>query len=212
MQCFLKYGIMNMLPAKGVMSQNIYFSGKRNFSIFKIEYPFFLIQKCGIMVIAQGKGVDVDMRFQKKEVFQISKTEYPVTDASDCVKIELSSKEQSIRKKGDSFMLVLVLIGRIVDMKEIMTTQNDKKVLNFTVANERYDGKENVSDFFQAAAWGSTAEFISQYFKIGQLIASEGTLINNHYEKDGVKQYSEKIFVKQANFAGYNKSDISEKE
>lgn len=109
-------------------------------------------------------------------------------------------------------MLVLVLIGRIVDMKEIVTTQNNKKVLNFTVANERYNGQEKVTDFFQAVAWEGTAEFISQYFKVGQLIVIDGTLINNHYEKDGVRQYSEKIHVKKVEFAGYNKSDISEKE
>ena len=105
-------------------------------------------------------------------------------------------------------MLVLCLLARITAMKELITTQNDSKVLNFSVANNRYNGNETVTDFFNAVAWGKTAEFISKYFKTGQLIMISGTLVNENYEKDGVKYYTDKIVVNQAEFAGYNKSDI----
>ncbi len=109
-------------------------------------------------------------------------------------------------------MLVLCLLARITAMKELITTQNDSKVLNFSVANNRYNGNETVTDFFNAVAWGKTAEFISKYFKTGQLIMISGTLVNENYEKDGVKYYTDKIVVNQAEFAGYNKSDISKED
>ena len=105
-------------------------------------------------------------------------------------------------------MITVTLLGRITSMNEITATQNCTKVLNFSVANERYNGKENVSDFFNVVAWSGTAEFISSHFKVGKLIMITGTLINDNYEKDGVKYYSQKIVAFQVDFAGYNKSDF----
>lgn len=109
-------------------------------------------------------------------------------------------------------MITVTLLGRISSMKELITTQNEKKVLNFSVVNNRYSGTEQIPDFFNVVAWDATAQFVEKYFKVGQFIMISGTIINDTYEKDNVKYYNQKIVATHVEFAGYNKSDISEKE
>ena len=110
-------------------------------------------------------------------------------------------------------MIIINALVRIVAMNTITELSTGSKVLNFTVANNRYCSGEAATDTFSVTAFAKTAEFIGKNFKVGQLIMINGTLINNHYkDKNGNIQYSEKIVANAVDFAGYNKSDITQEE
>ena len=97
----------------------------------------------------------------------------------------------------------VVLMGRITDFPELKTTQNDKKVTSFTIANDQGYGDNKKTHFINAVAWNKTAEFISKYFSKGQMIAIEGSLTSRRYEdKHGNKRTIYEVLVNEANFCG----------
>lgn len=60
----------------------------------------------------------------------------------------------------------IVLMGRLVRDPELRRTQNDRQVVNFTLAVDRdreQDG-ERQADFIPVTAWNRTAEFVAKYF------------------------------------------------
>jgi single-strand DNA-binding protein len=82
-------------------------------------------------------------------------------------------------------------------------TQNNKAVASFTIAVDRrfkQDGQPT-ADFFNCTAFGKTAEFVEKYLTKGVKVVICGELRNNHYEKDGVKHYSEQIMIESIEFA-----------
>ena len=56
-------------------------------------------------------------------------------------------------------------MGRLVRDPEVRYTQNNKMVVNFTLAVHRRMKEE--TDFFNIIAWNKTGEFVSKYFKKG---------------------------------------------
>ena len=84
----------------------------------------------------------------------------------------------------------LIIKGRITADPELKNTDNAVEYCDFTVAVDRYAGKdrERETDFIPCRAWQKTAVFISQYFKKGQEILVSGELQVNKYEKDGEKR------------------------
>jgi single-strand DNA-binding protein len=73
----------------------------------------------------------------------------------------------------------VVLIGRLTRDPEMRTTTTGKSVVEVSIAvNKRIkpqDGSPD-ADFFRVKAWGSTAEYISNYLSKGRLIAVDGRL------------------------------------
>lgn len=69
--------------------------------------------------------------------------------------------------------------------------------------NKRYrkDGEPD-ADFFMYSAFGKTAEFIKKFCEKGKKFLVEGELVNNNYEKDGVKHYGVKIIIDRIEFWG----------
>lgn len=100
----------------------------------------------------------------------------------------------------------IILTGRLTVAPELRQTQSGISFCRFTVAvNRRFKNKDTDSydtDFISCRAWRQTADFISKYFKKGQMIALEGTLQNNNYEKDGVQHYSYIVIAENAEFCG----------
>ncbi|MDI9636842.1 single-stranded DNA-binding protein [Kamptonema cortianum] len=78
----------------------------------------------------------------------------------------------------------VVLIGRLTRDPEIRTTTSGKPVANFSIAvTKRFkpqDGSPD-ADFFNIVAWGSSAEFVSNYLGKGRLVAVEGRLQSRRY-------------------------------
>lgn len=97
----------------------------------------------------------------------------------------------------------VLMMGRLTKDPDIRMTQNNKAVASFTIAVDRrfkQDGQPT-ADFFNCTAFGKTAEFVEKYLTKGVKVVICGELRNNHYEKDGVKHYSEQIMIESIEFA-----------
>jgi single-strand DNA-binding protein len=98
------------------------------------------------------------------------------------------------------------LIGRIVRDVELKATTNGTSVSSFTIAVDRKytpKGQERQTDFINCVAWRGTAEFISKWFKKGDMIAVTGELQTSDYtDKDGNKRKKYEVVIENAYFCG----------
>ncbi|MEQ1933935.1 MAG: single-stranded DNA-binding protein [Fimbriimonadaceae bacterium] len=83
----------------------------------------------------------------------------------------------------------VVLVGRLTRDPELRTTSTGKNVVEFSIAvNKRIkpsDGSPD-ADFFRVKAWGSTADYVSNYLTKGRLVGVDGRLDQRRYtDKDG---------------------------
>lgn len=107
----------------------------------------------------------------------------------------------------------IILIGRLTADPVLEKTQSGISKCKFSLAVQ--DGAANKNgekevDFINIIAWRSTAEFITQYFKKGNLIGIVGKLKVRPYEKGGEKRYATFVNVSNAEFVGYNKYESGE--
>lgn len=92
----------------------------------------------------------------------------------------------------------LAIMGRLTTDPELRSTNSGKRVVNFTIAVDGYNDK---ADFIKCRAWDNTAELICQYYRKGNLIAINGSLITNSYEdKNGYKRTDTEVSVRSAHF------------
>ena len=79
---------------------------------------------------------------------------------------------------------LVVLTGRLTADAELKTTANGIPVTTFSIAVERRyrSGEERQADFINIVAWRQTAEFITKYFKKGNMIGIEGSIQTRRYE------------------------------
>ena len=99
------------------------------------------------------------------------------------------------------------LMGRLTADPELKQTQNGTPVCSFGVAVNRSTTDANgnrQADFINCVAWRQTAEFITKYFKKGQMLGITGAIQTRQYkEKDTGKQRTAvEIVVNNAYFAG----------
>ena len=107
---------------------------------------------------------------------------------------------------------VVVLTGRLTKDPELKTTPSGVYVVSFSIAVERRyrSGEDRQADFINIVAWRKTAEFISKYFKKGQMIAIEGSLQSRKYQdKDGNNRTAVEVVANNAQFADYKRNDDS---
>ena len=80
---------------------------------------------------------------------------------------------------------VVALLGRLTADPELKTTTNGTAVTTFALAvNRSFVGQngERQADFIDVVAWRTTAEFVTKYFKKGQMMALQGSLQTRTYE------------------------------
>ena len=65
--------------------------------------------------------------------------------------------------------------GRLTADPELRTTQNQVSFTTFTIACER-DFDRQQTDFINCVAWRNTAEFVSKYFRKGNMAIVSGRL------------------------------------
>ena len=90
------------------------------------------------------------------------------------------------------------LIGRLTRDPEMRTTSSGISVTRFTIAVDRFRRNENgekTADFIRVVAWRRLAEIAGQYLKKGKLVAVEGPLQVDTYEKDGIKRESAEVIA-----------------
>ena len=100
---------------------------------------------------------------------------------------------------------VVALLGRLTADPELRKTPNGVSITTFTLAvNRSYvkQGGERQTDFIDIVAWRTTAEFITKYFKKGQMMALQGSLQTRTYEdKQGNKRKAVEILADNVYFA-----------
>lgn len=98
-----------------------------------------------------------------------------------------------------------ILMGRFTRDPELRSTPQGISTCSFSIAVDRNfvrAGEERKADFINCVAWRQTAEFISKYFKKGNLIAVEGSIQTRSWDDaDGKKRYATEVIVSQAYFA-----------
>ena len=105
---------------------------------------------------------------------------------------------------------VVVLSGRLTQDPELKTTPNGISVCSFSIAVERRfrSGEERQSDFINIVTWRSSAEFVSKYFKKGQMIAIRGSIQTRRYQdKDGNNRTAFEVVADDVQFADFARRD-----
>lgn len=103
-----------------------------------------------------------------------------------------------------------ILTGRLTADPELKTTPNGVSVTSFTLAvNRNYRaGEEQETDFINIVAWRQTAEFITKYFRKGNLIGIEGSIQTRKYQdKNGNNRTAFEVVVDTAHFIESKKTD-----
>ena len=94
----------------------------------------------------------------------------------------------------------IVLAGRLVSDPEVVTTENNRKRTNITVAIPRsfknIDGTYD-SDFIKCTLWNGIAESTHEYCKKGDIIGVKGRIQSSTYEKDGEKNIVWTLLLKR---------------
>lgn len=107
----------------------------------------------------------------------------------------------------------VVEMGRLTTDPELKQTPNGISVCSFTLAVDRSyckPGSERQADFIDCVAWKGTGEFISKYFRKGQLIAVTGSIQTRTYtDKGGNKRKVFEILVTSASFCESKKDSGS---
>jgi single-strand DNA-binding protein len=98
----------------------------------------------------------------------------------------------------------VILMGRMTADAELKSTPSGKYVTSFSIAVERdySQNGERQTDFLNIVAWGKTAEFITNYFGKGDMIAVRGSIQTRQYEKDGSKRTATEVLVDKVSFCG----------
>lgn len=106
----------------------------------------------------------------------------------------------------------VILVGRLTRDPELRSTTSGFNTANFSVAVQRNfknkDGNFD-ADFINCVAFRNQADFISKYFKKGNMIGLEGRIQSRSYDaNDGTKRYVTEVLVDNVEFVG-SKNDSS---
>lgn len=85
-----------------------------------------------------------------------------------------------------------IFVGNVSKMNELR--QGSTPYIKFSVAVNRRYGEGN-ADFVNFTAFGKTAEYISNWVKVGQKVAVVSRFQTSSYEKDGKTYYSSDFIV-----------------
>lgn len=101
-----------------------------------------------------------------------------------------------------------VYMGRLTRDPELRHTTTNKAVASFTLAVDR-DGKDAGTDFIPCIAWEKKGEFISRFFRKGNMMAVEGEMRSRTYEdkQTGKKHAVLECRVSKVSFTGERKTE-----
>ena len=108
----------------------------------------------------------------------------------------------------------VTLCGRLTRDPELRASSTGTSICTFTIAVDRPRNKDGVkeADFIRCKCFGKQGESVAYYKRKGEMIAVDGRIQNNNYEKDGIRHYSDEIIVERADFLGKEKTaQIDEK-
>lgn len=99
-------------------------------------------------------------------------------------------------------------VGRLTQDVELRYIGDGKPVANMTIAIDReYKDKNDnkVTDFLNCQVWGKLAEVCANNLGKGRLVAIEGSVYIDTYEKDGEKRKATRINCQSVKFLDWPK-------
>ena len=100
----------------------------------------------------------------------------------------------------------VIIMGRLTADPELRTTPSGVSVTRFTVAVDRRfqrQGEDRQTDFIGVVAWRQTADFVTRFFRKGQMIAVQGSLqVSNYEDKNGNKRTNYDVVADNVSFCG----------
>ena len=105
---------------------------------------------------------------------------------------------------------LVVLTGRLTGQPELKTTPNGISVCTFGIAVDRAykKGEDKETDFINIVCWRTTAEFVSKWFKKGNLIGIEGSIQTHRYQdKEGNNRTAFEVVANNVHFVESKKLD-----
>lgn len=110
----------------------------------------------------------------------------------------------------------VTLVGRLTKDPELQFTSDDKTVLNFTLALNRF-GKakrhEQDADFIPCVIWGKRAEEMTHYCDKGTLIGVVGELQTRSYlNKEEKRVFVVEVLARKIRYLSSNREKLKEKE
>lgn len=105
---------------------------------------------------------------------------------------------------------LVVLTGRLTADPEMKTTQSGVSVTSFCIAVQRQykSGEEPITDFINIVAWRHTAEFVTKYFKKGNMIGIEGSIqTRKHTDRDGNNRVAFEVLASNVQFVESKKNN-----
>ncbi len=108
---------------------------------------------------------------------------------------------------------VVALMGRLTADPELRKTPSDVSVATFRIAVDRAfvrQGEERQADFITIVCWRQTAEFVSRYFKKGDMIALNGRIQTRNYEDNqGNRRTAFEVVADNVSFTGSKRDSSS---
>lgn len=103
----------------------------------------------------------------------------------------------------------VVLSGRLTADPELKTTPTGVFVTSFTIANDVGYGDNKRTNFINIVAWRGTAEFVSKYFKKGNMIVIKKSEIQTrkYQDKNGNNRTAFEVVAKEVEFFESKKDD-----
>lgn len=103
----------------------------------------------------------------------------------------------------------ICLMGRLSADVELKQTQSGVSVCSFTLAVNRPNVKDT-TDWINCVAWRGTAEFITRYFRKGNMIAITGVLTSRKYQdNNGNNRTAFEVVVDRAEFCESKGNDTT---
>ncbi len=103
----------------------------------------------------------------------------------------------------------VIMMGRLTADPELRQTPQGVNVCSFTIAVDRSfvkQGEQRQADFFDVVAWRGQADFVSRFFRKGQMIAVQGRMETRTYDdKNGVRRKAYTIVAESLHFADSKK-------
>jgi single-strand DNA-binding protein len=98
----------------------------------------------------------------------------------------------------------ITIVGRLGGDPEIRTTQSGSTVTKFSLATDRYNGKERdkTTDWHRVVCFGQLAENCAKYLAKGRQAAVRGSMKYGSYEKDGVRHNTAEVMAEEVQFLG----------
>lgn len=106
----------------------------------------------------------------------------------------------------------ICITGRLTSDPDVRTTQSGIAVsmANIAVDRDYKSGGERIVDFIPCVFWRGLSDFVSKYFKKGDMIAVVGSLESRKYkDKDGNNRIAWEVKADKVNFCGSKKETSS---